>query len=160
MSKRLLIMRHGEAAHATPDVERPLTDRGINEVIRASRFALEQGVQLDQLVHSVAARTGMTAEYFAQINRLPPDVLQSKPELYQVTVGGILQQVNDFDSEWEAVGLIGHNPAISYLVEYLASNAESCALGTADIAVLDFKVDHWEEVAQLTGKLVLRYPEA
>lgn len=152
-------MRHGEAAEAIPDVERPLTERGINEVIRASRFVLEKGIKLDRLLHSIAARTSMTAEYFAQVNRLDQDLLTSKPELYQVTVGGILQQINNFDPEWDAVGIIGHNPAISYLVEYMASNAESFSFGTAHIAVLDFEVDTWLEVAQLTGVLTLHYSD-
>lgn len=150
-------MRHGEAAHVTPDIERPLNERGINGAIKAARETVAKGFVLDQLFHSSAVRTSMTAEYFAQVNRLDPDRMVSKHEFYQMTVGGLLQAINNFDNRWETVGIIAHNPTISYLVEYLATNAEQFNFGTADIAVIEFEASSWLEIAQLTGELVWHY---
>lgn len=159
MAKTLLLMRHGEAANAAPDIERQLTDNGINEVIRAARQLQSHGLVLQQILHSTAERTRATAEYLSQINRFDPSIMDARSDLYQSTVGGLLQVINNLPNSADTVGIIGHNPTLSYLVEYLATNANNIYLDTANIVLLQFEVDTWVGVDQYVGTLSWHYKE-
>ena len=153
-------MRHGEAIAAAPDIERRLSEQGVNEVIRAAKQIQEQDIVLDKILHSTAERTRATAEYLVQVNRFDPSIVEARADFYQSTVGGLLQSVNEFDNDWKVVGIIGHNPTLSYLVEYLASNADNIYLDTAHAVLLSFESDSWVGIGQYTGTLEWHHGKA
>ena len=150
-------MRHAQAASTSPDLDRRLSEQGVNQAIRAAKQLLDKGLVLDKVIHSTAERTRATAEYLLQVNRFDPSIMQARPDFYQSTVGGLLQSINLFDNSWNTVGIIGHNPTLSYLVEYLASNADNTYLDTSHFVLLSFDLDTWVGVDQYTGTLEWQY---
>ena len=62
----LYLVRHGEAALAYPDGERPLTDRGERDIEELGRWAASQEVQVEQVLHSGLDRARGTAEILAR----------------------------------------------------------------------------------------------
>jgi phosphohistidine phosphatase len=60
---RLYLVQHGEARAESEDPERPLTDKGIEDVVCVARWAVERlGVRPARVVHSGKTRARQTAE--------------------------------------------------------------------------------------------------
>lgn len=162
MSKQLLIMRHGEAiplSFGSNDFERVLSEKGTNEAIKAGQYLLNNEIQVDQILHSMAARTTMTAHLVAQVNRIDHAEIQAREDFYQSSVGGLLNSINLFDNHWDTVMIVAHNPTLSYLIEYLSGNQYNF-LATANIEAITFEFDSWMEVAQYAGKSSWSYKGA
>jgi phosphohistidine phosphatase len=160
MKKTLLIMRHGDAVNPSPgvpDFERRLSDHGLNQAIKAGKHLAEAfGGKLGKIVHSAAVRTTMTAELVAQVSRLDLSELQPNDDFYHASVGGLLNFINQLGDDCPQALLIGHNPTLSYLIEYL-TDERNLFLGTADVVCIGFEVDSWMEVAQHTGTFQWRF---
>ena len=63
---RLYLVQHGEAKSKTEDPQRPLTERGREDVARVAAFAASAGLQVGQIRHSGKRRAEETALYCAQ----------------------------------------------------------------------------------------------
>jgi phosphohistidine phosphatase len=59
----LWLLRHAEAADGTPDDERPLTERGVNEAIDAGHALEQMGVSIDACLSSPKLRAVQTAQH-------------------------------------------------------------------------------------------------
>ena len=112
----LYLVQHGEAMSEAEDPERPLTERGRNEVSRVARFLEQQRVQPNVVRHSGKRRAEQTAAILA-------DALA--PTIPAVAVPGL--SPNDpveaiaaaLDDESAAVMLVGHMPFMARLAGYL-----------------------------------------
>ncbi len=58
----LWLLRHAEAADGTPDDERPLTERGINQADAAGRALEQLGITIDVCLSSPKLRALQTAQ--------------------------------------------------------------------------------------------------
>jgi len=77
--------------------------------------------------------------------KLNTEHVHSNDELYEASVRTFLQVVKLFKEEWERVFVIGHNPTISYLAEYI-TNAEIGSMSSGSIARIEVPVKNWNEV--------------
>lgn len=124
---RLYLVQHGEAKAENEDPERPLTDRGTEDVVRVARWAIEHlGVRPARVVHSGKTRARQTAEAWGE--RLGATAEQ----------GDALAPKDDPSTWVERLGatvddlmLVGHLPHLDRL-------AESLLTGNADSAVVGF----------------------
>jgi phosphohistidine phosphatase len=67
---KLCLVQHGEARSKAEDPERPLTERGREDVVRVATFAATVGLQVRQIRHSGKRRAEETASILAEY--LPP----------------------------------------------------------------------------------------
>ena len=116
--KTLYLLRHAKSSwdHADlKDFERPLADRGINDIpVMAERFKARNG-RVGCIICSPAVRTKTTAKMFAEQIGFPSDEIGSNPELYFAGSNMFLKAARLLDDEYEAAMLVGHNPAtVSY----------------------------------------------
>ncbi|HWD87560.1 MAG TPA: histidine phosphatase family protein [Mucilaginibacter sp.] len=149
--KNLLLIRHAKAVHdnAYKDFERPLTDRGIKDAQFMAEKLLEEKIVPRILVTSPALRTLSTADIFAEflsLSRPKEDV-----SIYEASRITLLGVINGFDDEYDFIGLVGHNPTVEGLSEYLTK----IPLGfpTCGVALIEFPVDNWKMVSGGTGTL-------
>lgn len=63
---RLFLVQHGEAKPKSEDPERPLTDRGRDDVARVAAFVQRAGVEVSQIRHSGKRRAEETAAILAE----------------------------------------------------------------------------------------------
>lgn len=63
---RLYLVQHGEAKPESEDPERPLTDRGRDDVARVAVFAQRAGVEVFEIQHSGKRRAAETAAILAE----------------------------------------------------------------------------------------------
>jgi phosphohistidine phosphatase len=143
--KKLLLIRHAKATHETgyKDFERPLTPSGLQDAAI--------------MISSPALRTISTAHVFTQHLAVPN--AEEIKSIYDADVDDLVEVVNDLDDASDFTALVGHNPGISQLLHYLTDQIEEMA--TCAVALIEFNVTSWSNIASATGKLVyFDYPKA
>ncbi len=105
----LWLLRHGDAADGSPDSERPLTKKGVDQARAVGRALHALGVKMDACLTSPKVRAAETA-------RLACEELDVEPQHEPKLAGG------PFDGEALAAGLgdnvllVGHDPDFSMAV--------------------------------------------
>jgi phosphohistidine phosphatase len=110
------LLRHGEAVADSVDPQRPLTQRGREQVEWVCRHAAERGLDVFEIMHSGKLRARETAEILARC---------AAPMAGVREIGGLEPQADPFiaKAEIEAldkpVALVGHMPHLGRLVSLL-----------------------------------------
>lgn len=160
--KTLYLLRHAKSSWDNPDLkdfERPLADRGINDLpLMAERFKARNG-QLDRIICSPAVRTKTTAKMFAKLIGFPSDEIGSNPELYFAGSNMFLKAASLLDNECGSAMLVGHNPAITEFVNEMAGSAID-NIPTCGLVQLSLPIDAWSDIEFSTAELVdFDYPK-
>lgn len=162
MQRQLLIMRHAQAEeiqHERHDRERELTSKGNQEALLMGSQLFQRSLSINALYTSSAERTKQTGSLVSDVLKLSSESIFVQEDLYNSSIRTYLSFINQLDNDLKTVLLIGHNPAVSYLAEYL-SNAETGSMPTAGVCILKFKTGSWKEVMKGSGELMeFMYPE-
>jgi phosphohistidine phosphatase len=116
----LFVIRHAEAADATPDqtdAERPLTPRGAARFERTVEHLGRLRIELDALLHSPALRALETAERLFPV--LKGDSAVSA-NLAAPPGEALLAEIAELDCK--RVALVGHEPWLSQLAAWLTAD--------------------------------------
>jgi phosphohistidine phosphatase len=159
---RLLLLRHAKAVPfpGSGDHERALTERGRADAARLGAFIAGERSAPQAATHSGARRTKETlAIVLAKLETGIRPV--AEPRLYNATTGAFLDVVRHSSDAAGTVLLVGHNPTIAEVANRLAGTGESGAMArmavkfpTSALAILDFDVEHWREIAEGDGRLI------
>jgi phosphohistidine phosphatase len=151
-------MRHGDAHWkdpGLPDIERPLSRRGIAGAEAMGRRLLELALVPDLLRMSPAKRTLQTAEIVARELSLPARRLVRDDALYLAGPGEILKVVQATGPLVAHLMVVTHNPGVSELMEQLAGDAAAEGLGTAAVCSMTFQTTDWSAVGTVAVASVL-----
>lgn len=164
--KQLVLMRHGDAVRGTPqmsDHERPLSETGKQEAVRAGEWLRTQGQLPEAALCSSAKRTRETLQTLG-IQELSMGAYYSDP-LYLASPTELLACVQALPEQASSALVIGHNPGLhdfclQYAVRGNTDALDSLALGfkTGALAKIEFAVSHWEDIADAEGALVYYQP--
>ena len=158
--KMLLVMRHGKAEEGAPrgDKVRVLVERGEREALMMGALMKEEGLELDGVVSSDAARARSTAEIAAKAAGFG-GAIRFDAEIYGAGLDDLLGVVKGLPDDWRCVLLVGHNPGMEDLAMALAEEgADLVQLPTAGVARLELKrAKRWKEVREGLGVLVEVY---
>lgn len=158
MTKQLFLMRHAEAEEAeygVKDIDRNLTGDG--EIVASKMGRLLSGV-IDNMEHvlcSTAMRTRQTAGMLAEQLQFNPVNIDFTQELYEASTRILLRLVNELDDEYSKVIIVGHNPSITYLTEYV-SGAAIDSVSPAGIVELKHE-GRWAEISEKNMDLIQYY---
>ncbi len=155
MTKKLVIIRHGEAAYFTgmPDIERNLTDNGSIQNIHIAEKILQKDCIPEYLISSNAKRALDTAKIFANTWNVPIDTIEIRPEIYEASVSNLLDVLYSLNNSYNHAVIFGHNPGLSELAEYLTGL--NFDLSTSSALVLEFDIINWADISANTGKPAL-----
>jgi phosphohistidine phosphatase len=166
--RRLLLLRHAKTETDAPsgrDQDRRLDDRGRADAAEIGAWIARHPPFPDSVLVSSAIRTQQTWEiaWAAMKDAVPPPQVEHLPELYGADPLQILHAVRSASSaESQHVMVVGHNPGIHELALALAGSGDDAArkaladnLPTSGLAILDFAVDDWADVAFRRGRLIL-----
>lgn len=133
--KTLLIVRHAksswESIH-TPDIDRPLNERGKKDAPLMARRLQKAGLRVDRMLSSPARRARHTAELFARELDLKEKDIDILTELYHAQTSTFQQVVAGLSDEYDTVALFSHNPGITSFVNTLSAtrldNMPTCSI--------------------------------
>lgn len=163
--KRLFLLRHAKAQPAdgaTEDFDRTLMLSGMQDAGAMARYLGKSGYRVELILCSASARTTQTAELVLQ--QLDSEI-DYRDNLYLAEPGRLLAAVRGAPAAVASMMMVGHNPGLEALAALLArepvrrkERARHEALEekfpTCALAILDFDVGRWRDVAQGAGKLV------
>jgi phosphohistidine phosphatase len=82
------------------------------------------------------------------------------PDIYEVAAERILEVIRTVEPAIRTLLIVGHNPGMENAASLLVADGDADAMGrmkakfpTAGLAVIDFDVDGWDEVAAGSGYL-------
>ncbi len=160
--KTLYLLRHAKSSWDDPDLrdfERPLAERGINDVpVMAKRFQ-ERGREVACMICSPAVRTKTTAKMLASLVGFPTDEIGSNPELYFAGSSMFLKAASLLDDDYDSAMLVGHNPAITEFVNQMI-NGNIDNIPTCGLVELCLPVNNWSDTEFGTAELIdFNYPK-
>lgn len=154
MTKDILLIRHAHAESSIHlrDFERKLTSNGILDAEKMSQQLLLHGAIPQFMMSSPARRAMKTTRIFAENIAIPLNKIQPENMIYEAGVGTLLSLINHLDNRYSVVALVGHNPGLSELADYL-SDEYLGNISTAGIVHLQFDVEDWKLISGGTGHL-------
>jgi len=156
MSRTLYLVRHAESLSASgdqKDFERTLTNNGYMNATKMGHYLFEQNVRPNKFVSSDAIRARQTTLNMAEQMKSDTNKIVWEHELYEASVRTFLKVVNDLQVEWKVVVMVGHNPTISYLAEYITGEAIE-DMPTSSVVQIDFDLESWAEVSEGNGNFI------
>ncbi len=160
MSRHLLVLRHAKSAwdtDAATDFERPLAKRGKKDAPRMGKWLREHELVPDHVVSSPATRARQTAMAVCKPLGLDKKAIRWDERIYMGGTGGLLAVLGDCPPKARLVMMVGHNPGLEDLVEYLCGAvdvpADGKLLPTATVAHLAMP-DSWDRLPERSGQLL------
>jgi phosphohistidine phosphatase len=111
---RLLLIRHAKAADASPDRERPLTDKGRRAAGAIGSWLQASGRVPDRVLVSTALRARQTWAAAAESLGVDPEQAVDQ-RIYDNTVQALLDVIGELAGEAGTVAVVGHNPSMGEL---------------------------------------------
>lgn len=161
MARELLIFRHGKTnshGDTVDDFHRPLARRGRKAVKRMAFRLSEQNLLPQRILSSPAERTRQTALRLCRFSDIPESRVVWDDSIYAADAAKLLAVLAKAAGPHGRVMIVGHNPGLEELVEYLsgrplASASGGKALPTA--AVVRLKMPHdWRQLKRGCAELV------
>lgn len=125
MGKTIFIVRHGKAKQTESgqkDIDRELSSEGLQQSSRLGAYLYKKNTDISAIICSNATRAIQTAEQIADQINFDVSKIMVDPELYEASVRIIFNKVCALNKEWNEVIIVGHNPVVSYFVEYLTGH--------------------------------------
>jgi phosphohistidine phosphatase len=167
--RRLMLLRHAKTESDAPsgrDRDRRLDDRGRRDAAEIGGFIAGHPPFPGTVLVSPATRAHQTWElaWAAMKELMPPPQVELLPELYGADPAQLLQTIHAAcATDPKRLMIVGHNPGMHELALALTDGGGEAAarqeaadnLPTSGLAIFDFAVDDWADVAFRRGRLVL-----
>lgn len=152
-TKTLYLMRHATASmDAKRDFDRPLTAIGERDARHMGRWLNEADPAPDQIISSPALRANTTASILME-ELHQQHTIHLEEELYEASIRTFLQVVNALNDQLSCVLIVAHNPAITYLADYLTTRGIVGMMPGAMVG-LGIPLASWSAVSQHSAELI------
>lgn len=160
--RRLLLLRHAKSSWDTAglaDLDRPLAPRGRRTAPLVAQLMVKRRWVPDLVLCSQAERVRETWQLMAPLlgEQIPAKTLRT---IYPGAPSRLLMTLHRAPDEARTLLLIGHNPGLGALAASLCGAGSKKALETmrtkfptAGLAVIDFDLEHWSDLAGGAGRL-------
>jgi phosphohistidine phosphatase len=151
---RLYLVQHGEAVPAEDDPDRPLSDKGRQDVQRLASLIARAGVGVRRVLHSPKPRARDTAVLLAQVLG-PGGVVEETPQgLAPMDDPGILAGAIAGWEDDDQVMIVGHLPHMGRLLSRLVASddeAQVAAFTPGSVACLERAGDGGWAIVWMAG---------
>lgn len=155
--KRIFLIRHAKSDwHVLnlPDFERPLNERGKRDAPIIFTHFKNKEFKIDLIISSPAKRAITTAEYLMDALSIPKEKIIRKYEIYNAHFHELLEIIKNVDERYENIVLVGHNPGLTMLNNFLSNTAVDY-LPTCSISGIELNINNWKEVREGVGKTLV-----
>ena len=155
--RTLLVLRHGQTEDVRPgskDSERRLTPDGERRALEVGDYLRAEGITVDTVLCSSAARARQTLELLKLGDQLNPDRVEIADRFYNAGGDTLINAVRELPEDCRVALLIGHAPGAPGLVHEMTDPASSTPeavraiesrFPAAALAQLEFDGD-WSEI--------------
>jgi phosphohistidine phosphatase len=159
MKRELLLLRHGKSdwGAGVDDYHRPLKDRGKRGAQRIGVWLAQQKLVPDLIIASPAERALVTARKTCKAMGNGDQGIHRDKRIYAAGLDELLEVLGDCPQDAGRVMLVGHNPGLEELLDWLTSEAvpvpdDGKLLPTATLARLQMPAD-WQELTAGCARL-------
>lgn len=163
-----MLLRHAKTENDAPtgrDQDRRLDNRGRHDAAEIGGWIGRHPPFPDLVLVSHAVRAHQTWEiaWEAMKESAPEPQVELVPDLYGADVSQLLETIRDASlADPQRLIIVGHNPGMHELALALAGSGNPAGrkaltdnLPTSGLAIFDFEIDDWADVAFRRGHLVL-----
>ena len=152
----LTLFRHAKSSWDKPelsDVDRPLAARGLRDAPLVAKRNKRIIHQVEHFYCSTAQRARQTLDEILFVADMESPEVSWHDSLYTFDASQVLAFCKKLPEHIYSVGLIGHNPGFTQIVNQLTcDNLEN--LPTASIARIRIKTNSWQELDASDARLV------
>lgn len=153
MTKTLYLVRHAQASDSvSPDLIRPLVANGMIDAARMGRHLASKMKGIDLILTSHAERTQMTAQVFCEQLGIDNQIVKVVEDLYESSPKHYLDALSEVSEALDSVMIVGHNPSISYLAEYLTGE-EIGSMPTSAVIGMTIENLTWANLTKKSGHM-------
>lgn len=160
--KTLTLVRHAKSSWKNTnlsDRKRPLNRRGERDAPVMGKRIAENGIRPSLIISSPATRAWTTAKIIATEIAYPKEFLQREDELYLASLNDILDVIAAQDNGFNHLMVVGHNPGLTDMVNFLAPGLTH-NLPTAGVVSVQIDQDDWNlHQRPKTELLIHDYPK-
>lgn len=152
----LYIVRHAKAedrAIFMPDHDRQLTPDGTIAAARMGRYLHGKTILPDVIISSTAPRAKDTAMVMAEQIGYDPAQIRLDDGLFDGGPKAYLAALNALPASVQSAMIVGHNPDVSYLAEYLTHQSIG-SMSKGAVVTIVFDDVNWAEMSGRTGHVV------
>lgn len=155
--KYLTLIRHAKSSQENPalrDDQRPLNPRGLRDA-PAMGHHLDVTFRFtpDLIVSSPAVRALHTARLIAGTIGYSEWQIVQDARIYEAPVTSLLDVIRSQDDRHQHVCLVGHNPGMEDLTNWLCGGQEVENVVTCAVIMLDLKITSWQKAGAGTASL-------
>jgi phosphohistidine phosphatase len=146
-TRSLYLLRHAKAESAilqSPDEDRPLSNRGIDDAKKLATKLIKKEIRFDLIITSPAIRAISTAHIISNRLEHKQRFLEVDKKLYQADCTTLLTIASKLHKKIKSVMFVGHNPALEDFVTLLVG--ESVLMQTCALIELTFEFKHWKDL--------------
>ncbi|MGQ0543689.1 MAG: SixA phosphatase family protein [Blastocatellia bacterium] len=152
--KRLFLLRHAKSSwddSTLSDFDRPLNERGLNAAPFMGELMAKRLLFPDAFISSPAKRALQTVQLFKESagSNTP---IKFDERIYEASPQTLRQVVSEMETRHRSAMIVGHNPGIEGFISLLTGERQP--MPTAAIAIIDLKIERWNEIESMTGSLV------
>lgn len=149
--KTVYFIRHAKSSwdQPTPDVDRPLSERGFKDAHQVGKKLLDKNISYDAIYSSIANRAQTTAQIVTAEMGVDPKYLIFKKELYTFESNEVISFIKKLPDAEANVLIFGHNPAFTAVVNSLGS-IKFDNLPTCGVVAIQFNMKKWEDLVKGT----------
>jgi phosphohistidine phosphatase len=144
--RTLTLLRHARSSHDAPteaDFDRPLNRRGMRAAERIGRFIADEGLTFDRVLASPAVRVRETiAGVEAGLGR--PLGAEYDRRLYLAGADSLFDIIAETADAVGHLLLVGHNPGLSRLAEWVTGDERLGELPTAALVSACGELHDWQ----------------
>jgi phosphohistidine phosphatase len=153
--KTLYLVRHAKSSWKYPnldDFERPLNKRGRKNAPFMGKLLKKLKVAPDLVISSPANRAAMTARIIAAAINYPLENILYSETVYEFSENALIHVVKQIDDAVNKSMVVGHNPAINGLANYIGDQPIS-NIPTCGVFCVDLDISSWVKIEEHCGKL-------
>ncbi|MDX4012560.1 SixA phosphatase family protein [Aliarcobacter skirrowii] len=159
--RELILIRHAKSDWSNPfldDFERPLNKRGEKNAPFMAKILKKEIQKPDLIISSPSFRTKLTLEYFLKEFEYKGEVIFEK-SIYEAPFENLLKVIKNIDDKYKTIFLIGHNPGLNDLANFLLGSFED-NIATSGVLKIDFDTNSWKNISKDNSKLIFfKYPK-
>lgn len=154
--RTIVLIRHAKSSWDNPDLadfDRPLNDRGFTDAPLMGKQLALQGLRFDAIIASPSKRTTQTLSFLLKEIKFPESKIVWDSSIFHSSSDNLIHILQSLDPSVKTVALVGHNPSMTDLANYLQSDTLIENVPTCGIVCVRAELPAWSDLQHQKAKL-------